>query len=131
MYTATKFSTVEDKEKFVHQFKKFIESDFAKSKFPKWFYNRLSMTFGHIAHYNQAGFFETFFTNTRDKVRFLQSTLETGCYGSPEHTFCDCEHDIHVWLKEQGTLEKYQALLTAQVENYERAELTRLQEKYQ
>ena len=32
------------------------------------------MTFGHIAHYNQSGFYSEFFESTMDKVRFLEQT---------------------------------------------------------
>lgn len=129
-YTATQWDTEADKEKFVRQFKAFVESDFAKSKFPKWFYTRLSMTFGHIAHYNQGGFYETFFGNLADKVCFLEQTLQCGCYGSPAFTYCDCEREIQEWLQAQGTLEKYQAQFSAAAEASERATMARLNLKY-
>src|SRR3990167_862659 len=64
-YTATEFDTAADKEKFELQFKRFVMSDFAENKFPNWFYKSLSMTFGHIAHYNKAGFYSTFYYNGR------------------------------------------------------------------
>lgn len=107
-YTPTSCSTAADKAKFLRQFQKFVESDFAPSKFPKWFYNRLSMTFGHIAHYNKGGFFGTFFESTRDKVEFLRQTLGYGCYGDAGFTYCDVERDIQSWLREQSTLAQYQ-----------------------
>ena len=71
-FTSTQWDSADRKAAFAKQFIRFVQSDFAKSKFPKAFYVRLSMTFGHIAHYNQGGFFETFFTTTQDKVRFLR-----------------------------------------------------------
>ncbi len=104
-YTPTQHSTEADKAKFVAQFKAFVESDFALSKFPKWFYIRLSMTFGHIAHYNQAGFYETFFNDLRGKMRFIEQCLTWPCYGSPAFTYCDCEEEIQHWLHERATLD--------------------------
>ena len=71
-----------------------MQSDFASSKFPRTFYQRLSMTFGHIAHYNQGGFFETFFTTTHDKVRFLRQTLAHPCHGDPAGPTADVERAL-------------------------------------
>ena len=104
-FTPTKFDTAEDKAKFANHFVRFVESDFKSTLFPKWFYTRLSMTFGHIAHYNQSGFYSEFFESTMDKVRFLEQTRLAGCYGSPEHTYCDVERVIVKWVvARSGTL---------------------------
>jgi hypothetical protein len=50
-FTATKFSTAADKAEFGNTLLVFIESEWAPALFTKRFYNRLSMCFGHIAHY--------------------------------------------------------------------------------
>ncbi len=50
-FTATKFSTAADKAEFGNTLLRFIESEWAPAIFTKSFYNRLSMCFGHIAHY--------------------------------------------------------------------------------
>jgi hypothetical protein len=50
-FTATKFSTTADKAEFENTLLRFIESEWASALFTKSFYNRLSMCFGHIAHY--------------------------------------------------------------------------------
>ena len=50
-FTATKFSTATDKAEFGNTLLRFIESEWASALFTKSFYNRLSMCFGHIAHY--------------------------------------------------------------------------------
>jgi hypothetical protein len=50
-FTATKFSTAADKAEFGNTVLRFIESEWASALFTKSFYNRLSMCFGHIAHY--------------------------------------------------------------------------------
>jgi hypothetical protein len=129
-YKATEFSTVQDKEKFERQFKKFVESDFSRNHFPKWFYTRLSMTFGHIAHYNQSGFYAEFFTSTRDKAEFLKQTLTYPCYGQAEFTFCDVERELQAWVKSNYLFEAYVRKYKEETEKTERAEYERLQAKF-
>jgi len=131
-FTATQWDTADQKVKFAEQFKKFVESDFAWEKFPKWFYERLSMTFGHIAHYNQQGFYDTYFTCTQNKVYFLQETMKYPCYGSPEFTYSDVEKKIIDWLRDtkETVWNKYVQELAKETREAELAELARLQEKY-
>jgi hypothetical protein len=50
-FVPTKFSTAADKADFGNAFLHFIESEWKETLFTKTFYNRLSNTFGHIAHY--------------------------------------------------------------------------------
>ena len=90
----------------------------------------MSNTFSHIAHYNRGGFWDTFFTCTADKVRFLKMTVQYPCYGDPAWTFSDVEQAVQAWLKAEGTLEQYQQRLADEIEAGERALLARLQEKY-
>ena len=75
-FTPTQWDTAKDKAAFAKQFVRFVQSDFAAKHFTDRFYRRLSNTFGHIANYNRAGFWETFFTTTADMVRFLEQTLQ-------------------------------------------------------
>ncbi len=129
-FTPTKFGTAEDKAKFANHFVRFVESDFKSTLFPKWFYTRLSMTFGHIAHYNQSGFYSEFFASTMDKVRFLEQTRLAGCYGSPEHTYCDVERVIVKWVRDSGVESLYREQLAEEIKAKELAELARLRAKY-
>jgi hypothetical protein len=129
-YTPTERDTADDKAKFVQQFKKFVDSDFEIKKFPKWFYIRLSMCFGHIAHFNQGRFYDTFFTSTRGKVRFLEKCSQWPCCGSPHFTYCDCERELQDWIIDQKLVEKYLKALVEVIESGERRELARLQAKY-
>ena len=128
--TATKWDTVENKEKFIRQFKAFVLSGFKPAKFTKAFYTRLSMTFGHSAHYNQAGFYSVFFSTTAGKIAFVRQNLNYTCGGDPAFTYSDVERILQTWLREQGILEKLMAELAEEVEISERAELARLQAKY-
>lgn len=99
-FTPTEFSTTKDKAKFANHFVRFVESGFNENLFHKWFYTRLSMTFGHIAHYNIHGFYATWFEDTDMQMEFFEHTLSFPCYGQPEYTFCDVEKVLIVWLKE-------------------------------
>lgn len=99
----TQWETVTSKVKFGNQFVKFFKSGFSRTQFPKWFYTRLSMCFGMIAHYDQNGFYKTFFTDDVDKADFVRQILNYPCYGSPAFTYSDIEKQIQQWLlKELG-----------------------------
>jgi hypothetical protein len=50
-FVPTEFSTAADKADFGNMFLHFLDADCERNLFTKKFYNRLSMTFGHIAHY--------------------------------------------------------------------------------
>lgn len=54
-FTPTEWSTAADKAEFGNTLLHFIESEWKKTLFSKKFYNRLSNTFGHIAHYVEPG----------------------------------------------------------------------------
>lgn len=124
-FTPTQWDSADRKAAFAKQFIRFVQCDFSKA-----FYVRLSMTFGHIAHYNQGGFFEEFFTTTQDKFRFLRLTLAYPCYGDPAWTFSDVEKALQSWLRENAVLTKYEQRLADETEAEEKATLARLQAKY-
>lgn len=130
-FTPTKWDTSEDKAKFANQFLSFVESGFAQSKFPKWFYKRLSMTFGHIAHYDQGGFFAEFFQTTGDKLRFLRQCSQHSCFGDPTYTYSDVERALRDWMGRVSAVSMYEKMLRNENEKNERAELARLKSKYE
>ena len=51
LFTPTKWDTAEDKEKFANHFVRFVNSGYKHKLFYKWFYQRLSNTFHHIARH--------------------------------------------------------------------------------
>jgi hypothetical protein len=130
-FTPTKWDDAQTKANFGRQFVKFVKSDFDAKRFSQAFYRRLALTFGHIAHFNRQGFFDTFFTTTEGKVRFLRMTLNHPCYGDPAFTYSDVERALQSWLRENGTLAKYEERLADEMETGERAELARLKVKYE
>ena len=99
MFKPTEFSTAEDKAKFANHLIRFIESDYNPNLFYKWFYTRLSMTFGHIAHYDINGFYYHWFSDKTSQLTWINHILNYPCYGQPEYTYCDVENAIQVYLR--------------------------------
>lgn len=131
MFVPTKFESAEDKAWFANHLAAFIEAGFPEAKFTHKFYDRLNMTFGFIANYNREGFYSTFFTNTPDKIRFLNVLLEHDCLGDARFTYSDVERAVQGYLLEAGILRKYEAQNCAEVEEAERRTLARLKAKYE
>lgn len=94
----TKWESVEQKTKFFRHFKKFMMSGCKPTLFYKWFYNRLHMTFGHMAHYDQNGFYEVWFSDSSAIQSFINHCLAYPCYGDPEYTYSDVEEALQDWL---------------------------------
>ena len=141
-FTPTQYSTAEDKARFANQFVRFVKADFPQSLFPRWFYTRLSSTFGHIAHYDQAGFYCTFFTTNEGKLDFLRITAgEAGLYtdggvggmgicGDPAFTYSDVERVLRAWVIREGLVSVYTQRCQEGLKAVERLELARLLAKY-
>ena len=100
-FTPTEHSTAKDKAKFANHFVKFAMNNCPRSMFPKWFYTRLSMCFGHYAHFNVDGFYQDWFSTWEKRERFLNYTVAYPCYGQPEYTYCDVEKALIAWMKER------------------------------
>lgn len=129
-FQATKFSTTPDKANFGNTFLHFIESEWALTLFSKGFYKRLSMCFGHIAHYDRTTFYETWFTSDANRMRFLRHTLDWSCWGDPEFTFCDVERAIQQEIRKRNYLGRYELIVAEAVRSSEMETLRRLEAKY-
>ena len=129
-FTPTKWSTAEDKAKFFRHYQKFVTGGFKASQFPKWFYDRLSQCFGHIAHYNQGGFYEEWFRSPEQQLEFLEYALRYPCYGDAGHTYSDVERALQAWIAEAGVVATLRGTVASGVETAERSEVARLQAKY-
>jgi hypothetical protein len=113
--------SAEAKEKVLKDWKRFIEADFDKAKFTMRLYNHLSQHCSFIAHYNQAGFYGTYFENPEDTLRFVKQF-------DKEHGCVSLEYGMTYWLNN----EDYGDINTAMVEIMEpyKAELyPRLKQK--
>ena len=129
-FQPTKFSTAQDKADFGNTFLHFIDSEWARTAFTKGFYNRLSMCFSHIAHYDAAGFYETWFTSDADRLRFLRHTLVWPCWGDPEFTFSDVERAIQQEIRKRNYLARYELRAAEVVRSREMEILKQLEAKY-
>jgi hypothetical protein len=129
-FTATKFSTAADKAEFGNTLLRFIESEWAAALFTKSFYNRLSMCFGHIAHYCRSQFYEEWFSSLAAQVRFLKHTLRFPCYGDPEYTFSDVERAIQREIVNRNYLARYELRLMEEQQASDLTLLRQLESKY-
>ena len=129
-FTATKFSTAADKAEFGNTLLRFIDSEWASALFTKSFYNRLSMCFGHIAHYNRTQFYEEWLSSLAAQVRFLKHTLRFPCYGDPEYTYSDVERAIQREIVNRNYLARYELRLAEEQQTSDLALLRHLESKY-
>jgi hypothetical protein len=129
-FVPTKFSSAQDKADFGNAFLHFIESEWARTAFSRSFYNRLSMCFGNIAHYNLATFYETWFTSDTDRLEFLRHSLQWPCWGDPEYTFCDVERAIQQEIRKRNYLARYELRAAEGVRSGEMETLRMLEAKY-
>ncbi|MEK8121611.1 hypothetical protein WOB59_00375 [Methylocystis sp. IM4] len=130
-FTATKFHTAEDEAWFGNTVLKFIADDCPSGAFTERFYNRLSNSYGHIAHFKRAGFYEHFFSDLDGKIEFLEQTLEWPCYGQPDYTFCDVEIAVQCRLLAANLLALFKSRRAADLAQRERRLLARLKAKYE
>lgn len=129
-FTPTQWSTAQDKADFCNCFVRFVKSGYKQNIFTEEFYTRLSMCFGHIAHYDRQGFYETFFTSLEGQIRFAETTLIGGGYGDPHFTYCDAEKLLRAWAIKYKMLDKAQQAYNERVEKDEREHLAYLVNKY-
>ena len=129
-FLPTKWDTAKQKAKFANHFVRFVESEFKPTLFYDWFYKQLSLTFGHIAHYNRAGFYEMFFKSPRGRLEFAEITLKGGYGSDPAYTYSDVESALKRWALETDLSGRCARDLSTAVEISERLELERLQVKY-
>jgi len=129
-FAPSQFSMDADKANFGNALLHFMESEWKQELFTKSLYNRLSMCFGHIAHYNREGFYATWFTSDQARLGFLQHCLKYPCWGSPEFTFCDVERAVQREIRQRNYLARYELKAAEAVRSAELAILERLETKY-
>src|SRR5580700_7353446 len=129
-FAPTQWSTAEDKAKFANALMKFIAHEFPRQSFSKTLYQRLSNTFGHIAHYNRDGYYSAFFERDADKVVFLDQTLRWRCYGDPTYTYSDVERAVQQRLRAANVIEVFRMREADATRKRELDTLARLHAKY-
>jgi hypothetical protein len=102
-FTPTKWSSAEEKAKIANKLTRFILGGFQRPAFTKDIYQQLSNMFGHIAHYNINGFYETWFADVKAGkawVEHVSSSWLSGV-GDPQFTWSDVEKALIQWIDEQ------------------------------
>jgi hypothetical protein len=129
-FTPTQSDSAEDKAKFANALMKFIANEFPRQSFTRSLYQRLSNTFGHIAHSSLDGFYGAFFERDLDKVVFLEQTLSWPHFGDPTFTFSDVERAVKRRLRAAKAIDIFRLREADATRRRELAMLARLQEKY-
>ena len=128
---ATKYHTAEEKEKVLKRFQRFFERGCPISGFDRLLYIYASNMFGHIAHYNRSGYYETWFSSPSRIAEWLDRAERATIFGDPAFGFSDVEQAIQDWVRTSGIKSKYEAEAGSILEKAERAELARLKAKYE
>ena len=118
-FVPTKFSSATDKADFGNALLNFLDANCAQQLFTSKLYHRLSKTFGHIAHYDRNGFYDTWFTGASDRAAFVEKILCWPCHGNPEFTFSDVEHAIQRVIRERNYLARFVLTASEAVRNAE------------
>jgi hypothetical protein len=129
-FVATQWNSAADKATFGNTYLDFIESGWTRSLFTKSFYQRLSNCFGHIAHNDIHGFYDTWFTRDRHRLGFLKNTLSWPCWGDPTFTYSDVERAIKMQVRARNYVALYEVKAAEELRTAEMAILTQLEAKY-
>lgn len=129
-FVPTEWSTAVEKADFGNTLLHFLDSNCPAELFTKKFYTRLSMTFGHIAHYNREGFYDTWFTRDRHRLGFVQKLLRWPCHGDPKFTFSDVEYAVQRVMRERNYLVRFELEAAEELRTAEMKDLERLEAKY-
>jgi hypothetical protein len=130
LFVPTEWSTAADKAVFGNAFLHFVESEWKRSLFTKGFYQRLSNCFGHIAHYDIHGFYETWYTCDKDRLAFLKNASRWPCYGDPKFTFSDVERALRQQIHGRNYVALYEVRAAEELRTAEMTVLRRLEAKY-
>ena len=130
-FVPTKWDTTEQKAKFANALLTFIAQDFPRSKFHESFYRRLSNTFGHIANYDSAGFYQRFFLTAEDKLAFLDQCVTWPCYGDPTFTYSDVERAVAERLRKSQVVAILSSQIAVERRRRELALLSKLKARYE
>jgi hypothetical protein len=130
-FTPTEFNSCEDKAWFANHFVHFVEAGCPQRLFRKRFYHRLSLCFGHIAHYDIHGFGAEWFSSSHSKAAFFRHTLNYRPIGDPAFTYSDVERAILKYLRASSLPHVYEMDAKAEIEARERHLLSGLKAKYE
>ncbi len=130
-FVPTHWDNAEQKAKFANTLMRFIADDFPRSKFHKAFYQRLSNTFGHIAHCDLVGFYEHFFLTAKGKLVFLDQCATWPCHGDPTYTYSAVERAVVARLTQSQIVAILSSQIAVERRRRELALLSELKARYE
>ena len=83
-FTPTQWASAEDKAKFANALMKFIANEFPRQSFTKPLYQRLSNTFGHIAHHEPGRLLWRLLRTRLGQGRLPRADLELAAFRRPD-----------------------------------------------
>lgn len=117
-FVGGQFDTAADKARFANQFVRLVQGNFSRKNFPKWFYQQLSHCRGHIAEYDQNGFFNEWFSQPHRKVQFIERWVNHDHpVGNPAFTFSDVEQALVQWLIDNDWFAKQTQIMHKEIED--------------
>lgn len=113
--------SAEEKDKVLKDWTRFIENDFSKNRFTKSLYDHLIQHCSFIAHYNQAGFYNSYFADPEDTIRFMRQF-------DREHDCISVEYGMKYWLNAEDYADINNAMVDA-LSEYKGSIYPKLKEK--
>lgn len=129
-FTGTKFSSATEKAKHGNAILRFIAQGMPSEKFSKALYERVSMMWGNIAHYNISGFRSVWFEDADTRHRFLKNIVEYPCWGDPAFTWSDVEREIGLRVRDSLLVRAWERRAISAKETAERTLLATLMKKH-
>ena len=129
-FTPTKWNTAEDKADFANKLLNFMLTGFLAGRFTEKLYNRLSICFGHISHFDRGGFAETWFDKPESIAAFVNQLVQWPCFGDPAFTFSDVEQAIQREIARLNLVQQVNEAAAAANRQNELALLESLEKKY-
>jgi hypothetical protein len=129
-FVPTKWSTAEEKAAFGNNLLHFMMTGFLAGRFAEKLYTRLSMCFGHIAHYDRHGFAETWFDSPESIAAFVNHLMQWPCHGDPGYTFSDVEQAVQREVAKLNLVGSVNEAASASIQARELALLHALESKY-
>ena len=129
-FLPTKWSTADEKAQFGNTLLYFMLTGFLAGRFTEKLYMRLSMCYGHIAHFDRQGFSETWFDSPESIASFVNHLMQWPCHGDAGYTFSDVERAIQREAARLNLVAKVNEAAARSTQQRELALLSTLENKY-
>jgi hypothetical protein len=129
-FVPTKWNAADEKAAFGNSLLHFMLTGFPPGRFPEKLYTRLSMCFGHVAHFDRQGFAETWFDSPESIASFVNHLMQWPCHGDPGYTFSDVEQAIQREVVRLNLVATVNEAAASSIQARELALLNALESKY-